>query len=137
MSLIKVSDMDHVTFYVSDLENSIKFYSEVFGFEVKEDHRNDDSPWAIIGLSGKAYLCLYQKSVVNNEHNTIMHWGFHIDTDDIDALSTFLQGKGVKVRDFPGAKNKVVDYGVSDSIYVEDPDGYSIELSTVCGGGLN
>lgn len=136
MSLIQVSDMDHVTFYVSNLQESIDFYSEVFGFSIKEDHSKDESPWAIIGLQGRAYLCLYQTSVVANENNTIMHWGFHIDTDNIDALSTTLQEKGVKVRDFPGAKNKVVNYGESHSLYVEDPDGYSIELSTIHGGGL-
>ena len=138
MSLIRVSDMDHVTFHVSNLKESIKFYYEVFGFEVKEGNFHDRKmPWAIIGLKGVAYLCLYQNEVVENENNTIMHWGFHIDIEDVDALSSDLQARGITVRDFPGSKNKVVDYRESDSIYVEDPDGYSIELSTVHGGGLN
>ena len=137
MSLVKLADLDHVTFTVSDLEKSVKFYHDVFGFEIKEDYRNDASPWAIIGIPGKVYLCLYQAKTVPNENNTIMHWGFHIETSDAKALAETLSAQGVKVKTFEGSPDGVIDYGASDSIYILDPDGYSIELSTVHGGGLN
>ena len=134
MSLAKISGLDHMALAVSDLEKSIQFYEEVFGFEMKEDQRDEN--WAIIGIKGRVYLCLYQQEEVEASANSIYHWGFHVE-GSLNELSRALQAKGIKVKNLDKCPDGVWEYPASQSLYIYDPDDYAIELSSVCGGGLN
>jgi len=135
MSIVNISGLDHVALKVRDLKRSIEFYQRVFGFEIKEGECEDN--WVIIGVKDKIYLCLYESREVDISRNTIYHWGFNIvNAESLNTLSQELQKQGVKVDCLDNGEDGVCDYGVSQSLYVFDPDGYVIELSTVYGGGL-
>ena len=42
--------IDHVNMRAKNLSESIAFYHDIFGFEVKEDHSDEgEEPWVIIG----------------------------------------------------------------------------------------
>ncbi|GAB4327123.1 MAG: lactoylglutathione lyase [Candidatus Zixiibacteriota bacterium] len=129
--MIGIERIDHINMRVKDLDESIGFYTRLFGFEIKEDHREDREPWAIVGLKDTAYLCLYEHpgKDIPREGLTINHFGLVLSDFD-DALAK-LEQEGVTVL-YGGP----VDWPKSRSIYIQDPNGHEIELAEHVGGGL-
>ena len=124
MSTLKARSIDHINMMVKNLDESVKFYGELFGFEVKKDQ--DEFRSKIIG-NDTIKLCLYEDPAMAQDTG-INHFGFHIENfDDIVARC-----KEMNVKMPYG----VVEWGKSRSIYIVDPSGYEIELSDLQGGNL-
>ncbi len=122
--------MDHVNMNVKNLEQSVKFYKNLFGFEVrKEDNSPNklDAPSKIIG-NDSIKLCLYEDPQMSLEGG-IAHFGFHIANFD----QIMEKCKELNVEVLYGGP---VEFEKSRSIYIKDPNGYDIELSEISGGGL-
>ena len=131
--MVEVKAMDHINMRVRNLAESAEFYGKNFGFEVKEDHSGEaEEPWMIIGRPGVAYLCLYEHpdKAISDEVLRISHFGFVLE--DFDNALEALRPNGVKIL-YGGE----VSWPRSRSIYLEDPNGYEIELTDTFGGGLN
>ena len=129
MTILNATSMDHVNMRVKNLAESVEFYKNLFGFQVrKEDNPNMiDAPSKIIG-NDSIKLCLYEDPSMSPEGG-IAHFGFHIQNwDDIIQKCKEL---GVKVL-YDGP----IEFEKSKSVYIKDPSGYDIELSQVVGGGL-
>lgn len=129
---MKISHIDHINMDVKNLARSMEFYRTHFGFALKEDHRNDSDPWAIIGILGVAYLCLYEHPEREKSAAalTIRHFGFVLE--DFDGALKALKSAGVEIL-----SGGPVAWPKSRSIYIRDPSGHEIELSEHFGGGLN
>lgn len=123
--------IDHINMRVKDLERSREFYGRLFGFARKESGVRNGRPWAILGVPGRAYLCLYEVGDVERveQELQINHFGFHVE--EFAALEERLRAQGVSIN-YGGA----VESGASRSLYIQDPSGYEIELSEKVGGGL-
>lgn len=134
--MIRVSAIDHVNLQVADLDASIDFYRHVFGFEVLEDGRRiPPGGWAIVGLPGAVYLALgVTRDSSPAQGKRIAHFGLVIE----DALSTLEQLAKAGVTPIPRGPGgtPILPYPRSQSIYIRDPDGHEIELTTRFGGGL-
>jgi len=134
--MIRVSAIDHVNLQVTDLDASIDFYRRVFGFRVLEDGRvTAPGGWAIVGLSGAVCLALgVTKDSSPAQGKRITHFGLVIE----DALATLeqLKKEGVTVVPRGPGGSEILPYPRSQSIYMKDPDGHEIELTTRFGGGL-
>jgi lactoylglutathione lyase len=137
--MLKFNGIDHINMNVRNLEKSVSFYQDVFGFEVKEEGEyfspaaKRNIVFKIIGKSDKGMLALYeQKDLVQKSH--INHLGFHISNFSIEQAQ-LLHDKKIPVQYFDELGG-VVEYKNSHSIYIEDPDGNGIEVSSVFGGGL-
>ncbi|MBI3553905.1 MAG: VOC family protein [Elusimicrobia bacterium] len=128
--MITVTGVDHINMNVKNLEQSKKFYGEVFGFELREEGFRDGGNWAIIGVPDRIYLALYEvgDAKMAEQDLQVNHFGFHVK--DFEGLKERLETLGVRV-------DHSWDYGRSRSIYIEDPSGYEIELSEKLGGGLH
>ena len=123
--ILKVSSIDHINMSVKNLAQSVEFYKNLFGFEIKKEQPEEKSK--IIG-NDNVKLCLYEDSEMKPE-GAIAHFGFHVENfDEIIKICTSL---GVKIY-YDGP----VQFEKSRSIYISDPNGYDIELSEVFGGGL-
>lgn len=63
---------------VTNLERSIGFYRDVFGFEIKENHRDlKEYPWVTLGIPNVAYLILYETDKAETSRDMrIVHFGF-------------------------------------------------------------
>jgi len=133
--MIKVNAIDHLNITVSDLQAAIDFYGRLFGFRIAEDCRGDDRPYVIMGKAGVGWLALHSQGREDPpEGGRINHWGFVVD--DFDGLTERLESLGVAplyTDRWPGG---VVGYPRSRSLYVADPDGNEIELTSHFGGGL-
>jgi len=126
---LKATSIDHVNMKVKDLEQSVKFYKNLFGFEIKQEENANklDAPSKIIG-NDTIKLCMYEVPDMSPEGG-IAHFGFNIDNFN----DTIEKCKELGVQILYGG---IVDWEKSKSVYIVDPSGYEIELGEISGGGL-
>jgi len=129
MNNLKATSIDHVNMKVKDLEKSVKFYKNLFGFEIKQEENANklDAPSKIIG-NDTIKLCLYEVPDMSPEGG-IAHFGFNIA--NFNEVIEKCKELGVEVL-YGG----IVDWEKSKSVYIVDPSGYEIELGEISGGGL-
>ncbi len=123
--MLKTVCIDHINMVVKDLDESVRFYSELFGFVVMKEQPEQDS--VIIG-DENVKLCIYEGDSAG-DRNGISHFGIHVSNFD-EVLEI------CKRLSVPVMYDGVLDWEKSRSIYIQDPNGYEIELSEVEGGGL-
>lgn len=145
--------IDHINFVVSDLERSVRFYTELLGFrESKRAHLEGDWIESIVGLKGvvadvafviapagepRIELLCYKtpkgESIpANSLANTvgIRHIAFRVD--DINAVVSKLRDAGVKPLGEPVIVPETVvthDAGHKKLCYFYDPDGVLLEVT--------
>jgi lactoylglutathione lyase len=119
----------HTMIRVGDLERSLKFYTEVLGMRLLRKH---DYPDGRFTLAFVGYGSESETAVIELTHN----WdtasydlgnGFgHIalEVDDAAAACDEIRGRGGKVVREAGP----MKHGTTVIAFVEDPDGYRIEL---------
>ena len=126
MTLI-VNGMDHLNLEVENLKESIDFYNKLFGFVVLKDQPEQNSK--IIG-NEKVKLCLYEIDEFKGyTKKGFHHFGLHIN--NFDEVLSKCEQMGIKI--YYGGP---IEWEKSTSIYIQDPNGYEIELTDNFGGGL-
>jgi len=132
--MIEVKQMDHLNMGVRNIDETAKFYRDLFGFEEKERGKGKGGgSFAIIGAADRVYLCIYEEGDLPRPENHlfIYHFGFYLD--DFDQALTELQQRNIELAYGGG----VVLNGKSRSMYIVDPNGYEIELVEKLGGDLH
>ncbi|PJA98454.1 MAG: VOC family protein [Ignavibacteriales bacterium CG_4_9_14_3_um_filter_30_11] len=126
--MVLITDgIDHLNLEVIDLQKTAKFYKDLFGFEIKKEQPDEDS--YIIG-NEKVKLCLYEnKKMQKYVKKGFAHLGLHIN--NFDDIVKKCEEMNLKI--YYGGK---LEWENSSSIYIQDPNGYEIELSKTFGGGL-
>ena len=145
--------VDHINLVVSDLERSVRFYTEVLGFRKTADVvMEGDWIEAIIGLKGVRGLVAFVEppgggprfellqyvtppgAVLpeNSRANTrgLRHVAFRVD--DIAAMAARLRAAGVTLFSEPvRVPAGVVKFAAGDKtlLYFLDPDGVILELA--------
>ncbi|MDX1482877.1 MAG: VOC family protein [Alphaproteobacteria bacterium] len=116
--------IDHVAVHCTELERSLTFYQNAFGFEfVNRMQRPDGGGIAYLRLGGTV-LELTEK--VGEERS-----GYHfaITTDDMDAAIAHLEEQGVPVLvEAAPAKAKMPGEGDTRRAVYAGPDGEMIEV---------
>ncbi|MGB0910330.1 MAG: glyoxalase superfamily protein [Nitrospirales bacterium] len=108
----------NAVFHVSDLEKSLKFYTENLGFKV--DFKFGD-PATYAGMSlGKLYLHLSSSYPYKNNTG---HGHIYIIFNEVDEIFSNLEKAGVEFF----SKIDDRDYGMRD-FAVKDPDGNQIGI---------
>lgn len=118
--------MAHTCVRVKDLEASVKFYQEAFGFE---ESRRRDFPDAKFTL---VYLTLpgddYELELTYNYDHAAYDLGdgyghIAIRSEDIEKLHGEQKNKGFNVTEMKGLPGTDPSY-----YFITDPDGYKIEV---------
>ncbi len=124
---LKVNGIDHLNMEVVNLNETVEFYNQLFGFTVIKEQPEENSK--IIG-NEKVKLCLYERGDFHGyTKKGFHHFGLHIENfEDVMHKCTEM---GIEI--FYGGPLK---WEKSTSIYIKDPNGYEIELAEVFGGGL-
>lgn len=148
-----ISAIDHINIVVSDLERSVKFYTELLGFkEINRVHMEGEWIEEIVGLKGvtadvvfiaspdedpKVELLCYRSPAgdsipANSLANTtgLRHIAFRVD--DIQAAAKKLQDGGVKFLSEPLAvpASVMADNPIRKTLcYFHDPDGVLLEIA--------
>jgi len=120
---------DHLSIVVEDVDKSADFYANVLN--LKEIPHPDKTPgfrWFVI--NEKTQIHLIQKEFAPFEKNKSMHLA--LATQDLAGVIKHLKANNVIFDDSSGKKNTIKHRsdGV-DQIYIQDPDGYWIEINTV------
>lgn len=114
--------LHHVHIFASDIETSIRFYTELFGGKIILDSAMAGARNVFIQI-GSGRLHLYDQPPKNPGRGSIHHFG--IQTDDLAGMVDRL-----KLAEIPLKKN-ITDLGLWKYIMVPAPDGVLIELFEV------
>ena len=108
----------HLT--ISDLRRSVRFYETHLGFAV---HRRDERT-AWLGVGGPDLLILSQCEAAPRVRGTTGLYHFAILVPSRDDLARALRRLVATDTIMQGA----ADHGVSEALYLNDPDGNGLEL---------
>jgi lactoylglutathione lyase len=119
--------LNHMSLQVKDLAVSAKFYQEVLGLpEIECGAQKANIRWFGLGDGQSVHL------IEGDFGATFVKMSTHfcISTDDFDAKVRHLAEKGVKYCNVAGEAGKLHTRadGVR-SVYLQDPDGYWIEIN--------
>jgi catechol 2,3-dioxygenase-like lactoylglutathione lyase family enzyme len=123
---MQLEGIDHVALGVGDIERSVKWYTEVLGFERVHEGMWDGVP-TFIG-KGNTGIALFPASSGAESTPPIgrgirmLHLAFRADRENFLAAQRELQKRGI---DF-----EFQDHEISHSIYFRDPDGHQLEITT-------
>lgn len=115
----------HVHLTVSDLERSLKFYRDLLGFEITSTYENSAVFLSAGGYHQHIALNTWQGKDATPPppgHTGLYH--FAILFPDRKELARMLK----RLYEINYPINGASDNGVSESVYVADPDGNGIEL---------
>lgn len=118
---------NHIAVHVSDLKESMEFYSSILKLqEIEEPFKDGIHAWYDIG--GGTALHLIERENTPTEISKTNHLCFSMA--DMDSFIKRLRETNYPFEDWPGEKGKIttrVD-GIRQ-IYIQDPDGYWLEIN--------
>ena len=119
----------HTMIRVGDLERSIAFYTEVLGMQLLR--RKENAPYrytlAFVGYGPESEGAVLELTYNWDRDHYDLGDGFGhiaIEVDDVYAACEAIRRKGGTITREPGP----VKGGTTEIAFVEDPDGYKIEL---------
>jgi len=118
-----ITGLAHVCFVVSDLEASIKFYTEVLSFTPAFDFTNEQGErfGIYLHVGGRTFVELFQGNPAETApQQSYQH--FCLEVDDFDKTVEELRARGADLTD--------VKLGMDHSwqAWLSDPDGNRFEL---------
>ncbi len=125
--------LDHVGVKVTDLDRSIRFYSDLFGFEMVDRRMlgNSNVEAAAMQVGGSIIFLLNTASFrarSPEENGGVDH--FCLTFTDPEFREILDRTKAMGVRLEGGVMPRTGATGRSDSQYILDPDGNQIEVKT-------
>lgn len=114
-----VCNLHHVHLLASDIEASIRFYTEMFGAKVVFDEILAGARNVLIQI-GAGHINFYNQPPRGTGQNAVHHLGIY--TDDISALVAHMQSKGFQFR------SPIRDFGNLKYIMLKGPDRVLIEV---------
>ncbi|MEI8013592.1 MAG: VOC family protein [Nitrospira sp.] len=122
---MKVQKLLHTRMRVSDMEQTIRFYTEVLGLEVLERKTSPrGSHLAFLKVPNSEELIeltSFPPSGPVKVQEDLVHLAFQVD--NLDDTIASLNAQGVKITDGPTQSSSG-----SRFIFIDAPDGYEIEL---------
>ena len=122
---MKVKKLLHTRMRVSDIDQTIRFYTEVLGLEVMERKTSPrDSHLAFLKVPNSEELielCSFPPSGPVTVQEDLVHLAFEVD--NLDRTIESLNANGIKITDGPTRTSSG-----SRFIFIDAPDGYEVEL---------
>lgn len=123
--VVQVIAMDHIVLRVSDVEQSLFWYTNMLGLEpVRADEwRKGDCPFPSVRISPDTIIDLIDGDVDHDARN-LDHFCIVVTPESMDEVRRSGGYDIVRDPDFAlfGAR------GMADGLYIRDPDGNEIEL---------
>ncbi|PTE68600.1 metallothiol transferase FosB [Staphylococcus devriesei] len=118
-----IQSINHITFSVSDIKASIKFYRDILKGKILVE--GDHTAYFTIG---GIWIALNEETNIprNEIHSSSTHIAFTIEEIEFEDWYKWLKANGVYILE--GRERNKRD---KKSIYFTDPDGHKLELHTV------
>lgn len=126
-SEFNIGFLDHVAIRVRDLDISSEWYQKVLGLKKYQLPEWGESP--IFMLSGKSGIALFPANVsdakldLNSRNIKIDHFAFNVTNENFE--------KAKKKYEELKLEFNIQDHHYFHSIYTKDPDGHTVELTTI------
>ena len=119
------TSLDHTIVTCKNVPATIKFYTEVMGFE----YAGPMSHFEVIRINEGLTFDL-----VHGQSDTIVHYAFEMDKQTFEATFERIQKAGIPYGGSPFGKDKKApgvslgSRGRAHTVYCSDPSGHSIEI---------
>lgn len=124
---IHIDFLDHVAIRVKDMSVSTQWYEKVLG--LKKYQLPEWGAVPIFLLSGKSGIALFPANTddiamdASSKNVKIDHFAFNVNRENFKkALARYAE---------LGLEYNVQDHHYFDSVYTKDPDGHTVELTTI------
>jgi catechol-2,3-dioxygenase len=124
---IKLAFLDHVAIRVRDMQVSAAWYEKVLGLKKYELPKWGAYP--IFMLAGKSGVALFPATMDEpplkpiSKAAQIDHFAFHVTNKNFE--------KAIKRYTALNLTFEIADHYYFESIYTQDPDGHTVELTTL------
>ena len=128
---IGLKRLQHLVLWVSDVARSVRFYTEVLGFEVKR--QSPDAAFLIIpGTGDDHHLGLFEQPGIRPPDERVARM-YHAAWE-VGELTDLARARRrlIEARSLVGQS----DHGTSLSLYAKDPDGLEFEVFWTVPGGV-
>ncbi len=117
-----VSAISELVLEVSDLEAARSFYRDLLGFEeTLYGEGREGRYWYLIGETARLGLWTPQIGLAGGQGGAHVHFAFHVEDPEIDALLDRIGASGADVEG-------PIQLGPGRAIYVTDPDNNVVEF---------
>ncbi len=126
----------HVGLNVRHLASSIRFYREVFGFEVMGESSQAGREYAFLGQGGTLLLTLWPQSDgrAATDRPGLHHLAFRVDSiAQVREAEDRVRAAGATIHH--GGLVSHREGGDSGGLFFEDPDGIRLEIFAPAGAG--
>jgi catechol 2,3-dioxygenase-like lactoylglutathione lyase family enzyme len=129
---VSITALDHFVLRVRDLDRSVQFYRDVLGLPIEclEEYRAGTRPFVSARIAGQLLDLVpdptYDASA-GLQSGGFMHLCVRVTGNLEREVLPRVRARGVEVvEDTPMVRLGATGYGLS--IYIRDPDGYTVEL---------
>ncbi|HWP56318.1 MAG TPA: VOC family protein [Candidatus Acidoferrales bacterium] len=132
MTPLKIYEMDHIVLNVSDIERSLKFYTEILGLagERVEEFRSGKVGFPSVRINADTIIDLSPKKTSaparKDAEVNLNHFCLVAEAADLAQVAEHLKSRGVEI--LTGPVSRWGARGRATSIYILDPDGNEIEI---------
>ncbi|HPF12176.1 MAG TPA: VOC family protein [Flavobacteriaceae bacterium] len=119
--------LDHVALRVRDLEVSVAWYEKVLG--LKKYQLPEWGPFPIFMLSGKSGVVLFPARLddpaldATSRNVKLDHFAFNLSRAAFEKAQQYYEALGLDYQ--------LQNHHYFDSLYTHDPDGHTVELTTL------
>ena len=118
--------LGHVVLNVTDLEASVRFYTDVLGLQVSDRYPDSMVPGGMVFMRCNAdhHGVALVGGAKNNERSSLNHFAFEVATlDEVFRARTWLRKQGAPIV-FEGRRRA----GCQIAVEFQDPDGNNLEI---------
>ena len=134
MGNIKVIELDHIVLNVSDIDRSLKFYTEVLGLkgERVDEFRAGKVSFPSVRINQRTIIDLFPRkeggaaTAEQKANANLNHFCLVVGAEDFSGIVEYLAERHIGVREGPVSRWGA--QGRATSVYFLDPDGNQVEI---------